>query len=126
MVAGDAVTFTGDSNKYIVGTALSGGSMALNLPGLRAALADNVAMTVGNNYSANLAFARSAIVLATRAPALPEAGDMAADRMLVTDPISGLTFEIAMYAQYRQMQYEVSIAWGCAAIKSEHIAVLLG
>lgn len=126
VLAGDVVTFTGDANKYVIGTALSGGSLALNEPGLRATLADNIAMTVGNSYAANLAFARSAIVLATRAPALPEEGDSAADRMLITDPRSGLTFEVAMYLQYRQVQYEISLAWGAANLKPEHTATLLG
>jgi hypothetical protein len=74
----------------------------------------------------NMAFARSAIALATRAPALPPQGDSAIDRQIVTDPMSGLSFEIAQYAQYRQMQYEVSLAWGVAAIKPEHMAILLG
>lgn len=126
VLAGDVVTFTGDTNKYVVGTALSAGSLALNKPGLCATLADNVAMTVGNNYSANLAFRRSAIVLATRTPALPEEGDQAIDRMQITDPISGLTFELAMYPQFKQMLYELSIVWGAACVKPEHAAILLG
>ena len=92
VLAGDIVTFNGDSNKYVVGTALSGGTLSINDPGLRQALADGVAMTVGNNYTPNVAFARSAIVLATRAPAVPEGGDSADDAMMLTDPITGLSF----------------------------------
>lgn len=126
VLAGDVVTFTGNNDKHIVNTALSGGSLVLNAPGLRAALANDIAMTVGNSYAANMAFARSAIALATRAPALPDEGDMAEDRYLITDPRSGLTFEVSMYLQYRQVQYELSIAWGSAMMKPEHAAILLG
>jgi hypothetical protein len=129
IVAGDVFTNTQagrDSNKYVVGTALSAGSLVLNAPGNRVAWVDNDTVAVGDSYAANLAFSRSAIVLATRAPALPEPGDSAVDRMTVTDPLSGITFEISMYAQYRQMQYEVAVAWGAACIKPEHTAILLG
>jgi hypothetical protein len=126
VLAGDVVTFTGDTNKYVIGTTLAAGATAINLPGLRSTLADNVAMAVGNNYAANMAFSKSAMVLATRAPALPEGGDMAEDRLLVTDPHSGLSFEVSVYLQYRQVQYEVAIAWGAACVKPEHTAILLG
>ncbi|HEX8772592.1 MAG TPA: hypothetical protein VF735_03235 [Pyrinomonadaceae bacterium] len=126
IVAGDVVTGAGDTNKYIVGTALAANILSLNKPGLRAALADNAALTVGNNYEANMAFHRSAMVLVARPPALPEEGDMADDRMLVTDPRSGLTFEVAMYKQYRRIRYEISLAWGASNIKPEHTAILLG
>lgn len=126
ITAGDVITFTGDANKYVVGTALSGGSFALNQTGLRAALADNTAITVGNNFTANLAFSRNALVVATRQPALPEEGDSAADRMSMTDPRTGLTFEVAVYQEYRRVKYEVALAWGVACIKPEHTAILLG
>ncbi len=126
VLAGDVVTFAGDTNKYVVATALSGGSLTIAAPGLRQALADNVVMTVVATSARNMAFARSAIALATRAPALPVEGDSADDRMIVTDPNSGLSFEVAMYKQYRQVQYEISLAWGVKAVKPEHMAILLG
>lgn len=131
VLAGDIITFAGDSNKYVVAAGdadvSNGGTITLAVPGLRKAIpAAATALTVVSASSRSAAFARSAIALATRAPALPPQGDSAIDRMLVTDPVSGLTFEVAMYAQYRQMQYEVSLAWGTKAVKSEHIASLLG
>lgn len=126
ILAGDIVTFAGDPHKYVIASALSGGSFTLAGPGLRQALADNTAITVGNSYAANMAFSRSAIVLATRAPALPEQGDMADDRLMITDPVSKLAFEVALYRQYRQIQYEISLAWGVANFKPEHTAILLG
>ncbi len=127
ILAGDVVTFAADTvNKYVVNSALSGGSFAIGEPGARIVIPNDNAVTVGNNYTHNAAFARSAIVLAARLPALPEEGDSADDRYTVVDPVSGLAFEVAMYRQFRQVQYWVSLAWGVKAVKSEHIATLLG
>lgn len=131
ILAGDFITFAGDTNKYQVVTGdtdvSNGGTIVLAAPGLRKAIpASATNITVIATSVRSMAFARSAIALATRAPALPPQGDSAVDRQIVTDPVSGLSFEVAMYAQYRQMQYEVSLAWGCAAVKTEHMAVLLG
>jgi len=115
-----------DSNKYIVGTPLAAGSLVLNKPGLRAAWVNNDALAVGNNYAANMAFARSAIHLLTRLPKMPEEGDMASDIIVVQDPVSGIFFQVAMYKAYRAVLMEVAVAWGVKAAKSEHIALLLG
>ena len=131
LLAGDVITFAGDSNKYVVASGdadvSNGGTITLAAPGLRqeiAASATNITVVAAS--ARNMCFARSAIALATRAPALPEEGDSAEDRQIVTDPRSGLSFEISMYKQYRQVQYEVALAWGVKAVKSEHIALLLG
>lgn len=131
IVAGDVITFAGDTQKYVVVTGdadvSGGGTVVIAAPGLRKAIPGSAtAITVTAASARNMLFNRAAIVLATRAPALPSGGDMAADRQIVTDPRSGLSFEVAMYPQYRQMQYEVSIAWGYKAVKTEHIALLLG
>lgn len=131
LVAGDVITFAGDTNQYVVVSGdtdvSNGGTLVIAAPGLKVAMsAATKAITVVAAATRNMAFARSAIALATRAPALPPQGDSAVDRQIVTDGMSGLSFEVAQYAQYRQMQYEISLAWGVAAIKPEHMAILLG
>lgn len=127
ILAGDVATFAADlANKYVVGSALAGGSFSLNKPGALVAIPDNNAITVGNSYTPNIAFTPNAIVLAARVPAMPEGGDSADDVMLVTDPVSGLVFQVAMYRQYRRVKIEVSLAWGVGTPKSEHITMLLG
>lgn len=126
ILAGDVVTFNGDTNKYVVNTALSGGTFAIGSPGLRVALADNAAITVGNSYTANMAFHRRAMELAVRAPAVPEGGDSADDALTVQDPTSGLVFEVRVYRGYRKTMIEVAAAWGVKAWKPDYIATLMG
>ena len=131
IVAGDVITFAGDSNQYVVASGdtnvADGGTITLAEPGLKVAIATSAtAITVVANAARNMAFHRGAIVLAQRLPALPEGGDVAVDRTSIVDPRSGLAFEVAMYPQYRQMQWEISAAWGVKVIKPEHFALLLG
>lgn len=131
IVAGDVITFAGDSNKYVVASGdadvSNGGTITLAAPGLRVAMsAATKAITVVAAAARNMAFHRSALILATRLPALPEGGDMAADRAVITDPLSGMSFELAMYKQYRQIQYELSAAWGVKNVKPAHTGLLLG
>lgn len=125
--AGDVVTFAADSdNKYVVGTGVSApGTIKLNKPGARVTIPTGNAMTVGGNYTPNVAFDRNALFLVARPPAVPEGGDSAVESMILQDPVSGLAFEIRLYKQYRRVAYEVAIAWGVACVKSAHIALLL-
>lgn len=130
--AGDVVTFVGDTNKYVVAAGVSApGVITLNRPGLRLPLGSGVAMTIGNSFTPNVAFARNGLLLATRLPALPvdlngNAADMADDRTTVQDPFSGITFEISLYRQYRQIKIEIAVVWGVAAPNPYQIALLLG
>lgn len=127
VLAGDVVTFAGDTNQYVVATGIAApGSIVINKPGLKTALAGNTAMTIGANYTPNLAYHRNAIALVTRAPALPVEGDMAVDRETIIDPRSGLAFDVSMYKQYRQVYYEIAIAYGASVIKPEHVTTVLG
>jgi hypothetical protein len=129
LLKGDVITFAGDTNQYVVAEAVSGtgGVLKIAEPGLQKAIpSSTTAITVIATGPRNAAFSRSALYLATRAPALPSVGDMADDRTLVTDPRSGITFEVSVYRQYRQVKYEIGIAWGVVNTKSEHSAILLG
>lgn len=128
VLAGDVATFAADTvNKYVVGTGVAApGTISLNAPGARKVIATANALTIGGDFTPNVAFSRSAIVLATRPPAKPEGGDTADDVVQVTDPVSGLTFEVALYRQFLQNVLHVRLAWGFAAIKPAHIALLLG
>ena len=131
IVAGDVVTFAGDANRYIVasgnGNVAAGGAITLAAPGLLQAIpASATAITVQNGGPRMMAFPRAALVLATRLPSLPEDGDKAVDRETITDPVSGISFEVAMYPGFRQMTWTIGAAWGVYAANPEHIAVLLG
>lgn len=128
VLAGDVVTFAADTaNKYIIGTGVTApGTIKLNKPGALMTIPTSNALTIGNSYTPNAAFARTAVVLAARAPAVPEGGDSADDAMMITDPLTGLTFEVRVYRQYRQVKYEVALAWGVSVVKPEHVALLIG
>ena len=124
ILAGDLVTI--GNHTYVVASALASGSFTIGAPGLKAAHADNTAVTLIATSTRNCAFSRNALLLATRLPALPSGGDIGTDREVVTDARSGISVEIAMYPQYRQVRYEISAAWGVKVIKPEHLAILIG
>lgn len=130
ILAGDVITFAGDTNKYVIAIALTGGTVTIAAPGLVKSLAEDVALTVGNNYSANASFERSAIELAVRAPAMPmingNASDAAIDRITITDPVSGIPFEISVYPGQGKMLIQIAAVWGVKAWKPENINILLG
>ena len=127
--AGDEITVAADSvNKYVIGTGstATAGDIVINNPGLRVAVPDNNAITIGSSYTANLAFHRSAIELGIRPIAVPAGGDAASDMMTIQDPHSGLVYTIALYKGYKKAMIEVSALYGVKAWKPEHIATLLG
>lgn len=134
VAAGDIITFANDTNKYVVASVsfaganpASGDSITLAAPGLRKAQgAATRAITVFAASARNLVFSRNAILLGTRLPALPAEGDMATDHQIITDPRTGLSFELSCYPGYRMVTYHVSIAWGVAVMKPEHLATIIG
>ena len=128
IVAGDIITIAGDTNKYVVatGAATTTGTIVINAPGLRTAVADNSAITVFGTSTRNIALSRNAIVLATRLPELPDGGDLALDRETITDPRTGLSMELAMYPGFRMATYHISVCWGVTVFKPEHVGIIVG
>ena len=134
VAAGDVITFANDTNQYNVASVsfaganpASGDTITLAAPGLRKAQGVATrAITVLAASPRNMAFSRSAIVLATRIPECPADGALALDVMTIQDPRSGIAFEVSIYPGVRMVTYHIGLAWGVKNIKPEHTAQLLG
>lgn len=124
--AGSLVTIGGNTYTVVTGTAGDGDQdITIAAPGLIKAIANNDPVTVISAQDANAAFSRNAVVLAARLPEVPIGGnDLALMREVVTDPRSGLSFELAVYPGYRMVHYEIGLCWGTKVIKPEHICLL--
>lgn len=126
LLAGDVVTFAADStNKFVANSALSGGSFTIGSPGIRTAIADNNAITIGNSYTANLAICRPCVELVARPLAAPSR-DAAVDVLQVPDPITGLVYEIRQYGGFHKAVWTITVVYGAKVWDSDGVAVLLG
>jgi hypothetical protein len=131
ILAGDHITFAGDTNKYVVASGdadvSNGGTITLCAPGLQVAIAaSDTNITVGNSYMPNVAFSQDAGRLLIRPPSKPEQGDARIDEYIIVDPRSGLPFEVSLWAGQRMVVFQVAAAWGVKNVKEENTALLLG
>jgi hypothetical protein len=131
IVAGDVITFAGDTNQYVVttgdGDVSGGGTIVLGANGLQVAIAASAtAITVVASSVKNVAFHRSAVEIGIRGLAQPMGGDAAVDRMTVQDPMSGIVYNIAAYKGYNKAMFDISCLYGYKVWKPEFTAVLLG
>jgi hypothetical protein len=129
ILAGDVITFAGDSNKYVVKTGDSdvsnGGTIVLQEPGLKVAMsAATKAITVGGNFTPNLALARNAVKVVCR-PALQPQGAIA-DQMTIADPETGLSFLMLRVPQNAQASYFLRTVYDAFAPNPYAIAIGLG
>lgn len=125
ILAGDVVTI--GNHKYVVSTGIAApGTFTINAPGLQEAFADNQAVTVNATSSRNVFFSQDAILLATRLPIVPPEGDLAIDSEIITDPRTGISFEIRVYPGYGMNLYELRVCWGVKVLKPAHVGILLG
>ncbi len=128
--AGDVITVTDDpsAGNYVVKTGLTStaGNIVLNQPGLRGAIVDGKAVTIGNSYTANLGFHRSAIELAMRPPAQPPGGDAGEEIAVIYDEKTGLSFSARLYKGDGMNIIRFMCFYGIKVWKPEFVATLLG
>ena len=128
--AGDVITIGTAADKYVIGEGSTATKIVLNPKGIVADVADDDKIQAAGDYIASVALHRNAVALAIRPPAVPEFNgskmDNALAREYVTDPLTNITYEIAVYGGQRQLQFQVSVAWGVKAVNGEFIALLLG
>lgn len=122
---GDVITI--NSKNYVVETGRSGvGALTIAAPGLRDAGTDGNTVTVLATGARNIAFTPNALTLATRLPIFPSEGDLAIDNEIITDPRTGISFDLRVYPGDGMVLYRVHALWGWSMTKPEHAAVLLG
>ena len=123
LVAGDIITFAGHTQTYAVtvaGTTSSGAQTVTVSPALKAAVADNAAITVKGDHVVNLAFHRDAFALAMRPLAAGTIADAYGSNIVsMTDPVSGLSMRLEVSRQYKQVVYELDALWGVKLIRPE-------
>lgn len=138
LLNGDITTFAGDTNKYVLRNSTdavvagtidadvsNGWTAKLGRPGLRVAMsAATKALTLIATSTRHIALQRNGLHLVMRAP--NDGNDGAADTATVTDPKSGLVFQLARYAQYMQSSWEMRVLYGVAAPNPDLVAVLYG
>ena len=128
--AGDIVTVADEptAGNYVVKTGLTAtaGNIVLNHPGLRGAIVDGKAVTIGNSYTANVAFHKTAIELAMRPPAQPPGGDAGEEIAVLVDPDTGLSFSARLYKGYGINQIKLMSFYGVKVWKPEFVATLMG
>lgn len=125
VLAGDVVTFAADStNKYVVNNGVAApGTITLGRPGASMTIPTANALTVGNNYTANLAFERSAVVGVMRAPIIPP--NPIIQQTLISDAF-GMTYLLLQIAGYGMTTWQLHIAYGFKVVQSEHVALVMG
>ena len=122
--AGDAIKFAGDDNVYFVESATA--TKVVLLSGLKTAVGDNKEITVQTAYKPNALFSRGSIILANRVPFVPARGDIAIDRQIITDPLTGIPYELAVWGGAYQNTVTIATAWGVKNIKPENTVALIG
>ena len=128
--AGDVISVADEptAGNYVVKTGLTAvaGDLVLNYPGLRGAIVDGKAVTIGNSYTANVGFHKSAIELAMRPPAQPPGGDAGEEIAVMVDEVTGLSFSARLYKGYGINQIKLMAFYGVKVWKPEFVATLLG
>lgn len=120
---GDCVKFGSQTTTYFVKSATAT-KLTLDTA-LSADVADDSTITLVD-YKPNCLFSRGSIIMANRVPFVPARGDIAIDRQIITDPLTGIPYELAVWGGAYQNSVTIATAWGVKNIKAENTVALLG
>ncbi len=126
VLAGDLVTFTGDTNKYTVVTGVSApGTITIAEPGLKIALAASaVNMTIGSIGTSHIACRNKAVKAVIRPALQPQGG--ASESMVVTDPETGFSFLMTRAVGKLMTSYYMNVVYDSFVPNREGVAQLIG
>jgi hypothetical protein len=117
ILVGDIVTFAGHSQTYAVTVALAANVFTFT-PALKAAVADNGAVTLKASHVVNLAFSRDAFALAVRTALDDTADESLAKTMTMVDPLTGLPLRLEIRRQHKQTVWEFDVLYGVKLIRA--------
>lgn len=129
LVRGDILTFSGDTNTYVVlaDVTLAVGNTNVSIyPGLRVSKAGGETVTLTATHVVNLAAHRDAIAFASRP--LVAVNDPALGGIVqsAVDPVSGLTLRLEVTRQHKQVRYSYDILYGGELVRAEFACRIMG
>lgn len=119
LVAGDILTFAGDTQQYTVlaGVTLAVGNTTVSIsPALRSAKSGGEAVTLAASHTVNLAMHRDAIMFASR-PLTTLQGE--GNFVSIPDPQTGLVLRGELVRQHKQTVFELDILFGGEVVRPE-------
>lgn len=129
LVAGDIITFAGDSQTYTVVadvTLAVGNTNVQILPALQVSQAGGAAVSLIGSHVVNLAMHRDCIGFASRALADDDFGNSQEDSYTDADPVSGLVMRVSFRKEYRRTRFSVDMLYGAACVRPELGVRVLG
>lgn len=129
ILAGDVITFAGDTQTYVVVTGdadVSGGGTVVFEPGLKIAIAASAtAITLKASHVINLGFHRDAFAFASR-PLIDTTEGLGNLIMAATDPLTGMSLRLEVSREHKRTRWSYDILYGAALVRRELACRLAG
>lgn len=129
LVAGDIVTFAGDTQQYVVtanATLAVGNTNVVLYPGLATAKSGGEAMTLVASHRVNLAFQADAFGFVSRTLAHVAGAEPNPYSMELADPVSGLTLRLQVREEFHRIRWAFDMLWGVDVVRPELGTRVLG
>lgn len=126
LLAGDIIAFAGDTQTYVVVSTVGSPVTSITFePGLKIAVADNVAITKKASHVVNLNFHRDAFAFATR-PLQSAVEGLGNIIMSAVDELSGLTLRLEVSREHKRTRYSYDVLYGAKLVRRELAARIAG